>query len=185
MEVLIHQYVNGQSFPCEAVQRTISSLRSALIELQIQPGTIIGGMTKKLISAISPFLASETWAESWPIDQTVFHNAYASYFIDYFRNEDLQSCGHFHRYFLQFMFDNRQAIGTNLMKFEIASRNSIIGGRTPICIAICAEESRIKKLGWDGAAASSQEYLEAINGAYATVLSNPPLIFSIEDLINP
>jgi hypothetical protein len=82
------------------------------------------------------------------------------------------------------MFDNRQAIGTNLMKFEIASRNSVIGGRSPICIGICAEESKIRKLGWDGAAASSQEYLEAINGAYSSVLTNPPLIFSIEKLTN-
>lgn len=184
MGMLIHQYINSQIFPCKVVQETISSLKSTLTELQLDPDSASGGMTKKLLSALTPYLVSTSWRERWPIDRSVQHDAYASFFIDYSLDEDLQACGHHHRYFLQLMFDNRQAIGTNLMKFEIASRNSVIGGRSPICIGICAEESKIRKLGWDGAAASSQEYLEAINGAYSSVLTNPPLIFSIEKLTN-
>ena len=184
MDMIIHQYSNSQTFSCNAILSSISELKAALSDIEVKQDVSGGGMTKKLIGAISPYLESADWKPSWPIDRTVPHNAYASYFIDYSKDQDLDSCGHYHRYFLQFMFDNRQAIGTNLMKFEIASRNSIINGRVPVCIAVCGEEGRIRKMGWDGSAASSQEYLEAINGPYASVLSNTPLILSIDNLHN-
>jgi hypothetical protein len=141
-------------------------------------------MTKRLISALEPYLLDAGWTARWPIDRSVSHDGYASFFIDYHLDEDAKDCGHYHRFFLQLMFDNRQAIGTNLLKFEIASRNSIMNGRMPTCIAICAEDSKVKKLGWDGAAASSQEYLGAIAGPYANVLTSPPIIFSIDRVSN-
>ena len=133
MSVLIHQYINRPIYSCEAVQETILSLKLALLELQLEADSVSGGMTKKLVNGLAPYLSTTSWKERWPIDKSVQHNAYASYSIDYSLDEGAKSCGHFHRYFLQFMFDNRQAVGTNLMKFEIASRNSILAGRSPVC----------------------------------------------------
>lgn len=182
--MVIHQYLSGQLSLCNSALQRIEDLRSALSMLEIHQDSGSGGISKRLISALQGYLLTGGWQSSWPIDKTVSHDGYASFFIDYQLDEELADCRHFHRYFLQFMFDNRQAIGTNLLKFEIASRNSVINGRIPICIAVCAEEGKIRKMGWDGAAASSQEYLSAISGPYSAVLSNPPVILSIESLEN-
>ena len=179
-----HQYVNGPILGCQGVTQTIQVLETVLAQSEVFLDSSSGSTSKKLINALTPKLRMESWRNLWPIDRTVSSNAYASFFIDYYKDENSLNCGHLHRYFLQFMFDNRQAIGTNLIKFEIASRNSLLGNRIPTCIAICAEELSVKKLGWDGGVASSQEYLDAINGPYLSILTNPPMIFSIENLTN-
>ena len=120
--------------------------------------------------------------QNFPIDSSVSSNDYASFFIDFYLDTPSESCGHGHRFLLQFMFDNRQAIGTNLLKFDIASRNAALRERQTTSIALCVEKSRVRQLGWDGSAASAQEYIDAVLGPYNKVITNIPVVFAIDNL---
>ena len=88
-------------------------------------------------------------------------------------------CGHKHRFFSEFCFDNRQAIGTNLLKFQVAAANSRFHGYSPLGFLICADGFSIKNYGWDGGVASYQEYDHAIRIPYKNILNEPPILISI------
>lgn len=182
--MIIHQYLSGQTSLCAPSQVILNELKGELQRIEVSPGNSSGGMSKRLSASLQSFFESSGWTSMWPIDKSVPYDSYASFFIDYQLDKDDTACGHMHRYFLQLMFDNRQAIGTNLLKFEIASRNSLISGRMPVCMAVCIEDGQVRKLGWDGAAASAQEYLVAIAGPYSCILTCSPIIFSIQNTVN-
>lgn len=177
----INQYPVGKSDVCGESSKTVADILRLfeLVEIVDSDGL---KMSSKVTSALYPVLVAAGWKQRFPIDNSVGHDDYESFFIDYFLDENSETCGHKHRYLLQFMFDNRQAIGTNLLKFDIAAKNSSEHNRVVTNIGICVEKSVIRKLGWDYSAASAQEYINAIVGPYKKVLNNPPLVLAIEKL---
>lgn len=179
--MLINQYQNNQNTLCVPAQSVIDSVRRILESKSVQ-GSGSSGMSQKVKDALIPELVIEGWRENFPIDQSVAHNDYASFYIDMFLDLPSNGCSHLHRFLLQFMFDNRQAIGTNLLKFDVAAYNAHNHNRNTTTIGLCVEKDHIKKLGWDGSLGSAQEYLHAITGPYGSILKNPPIIFAIKNL---
>lgn len=176
----INQYSNGQSPKCAHALRVLNDIKELLENTDVPIGDK-SGMTSKVREALLPSLLTMGWKSKFPIDKSVTYDDYASFFVDMYLDEPEFECEHSHRYLLQFMFDNRQAIGTNLIKFDVAAYNATKHNRLTTSIALCAEKNEIKRLGWDGSAASAQEYLDAITGPYRSLIKNPPYIFSIKN----
>ena len=177
----VNQYLCGQEFLCAPASLIVGETLTSLRKEKIYE-TNRTGLTQQLKNLFGPILQNNGWKQNFPIDSSVSSNDYASFFIDFYLDTSSESCGHGHRFLLQFMFDNRQAIGTNLLKFDIASRNAALHERQTTSIALCVEKSRVRQLGWDGSAASAQEYIDAVLGPYNKVLTNIPVIFAIDNL---
>lgn len=177
----INQYSNGQNPKCAPAAGVIDDIKNLLTSTAVST-EVKSGMTSKVKDALLPELRILGWKDKFPIDKSVTYDDYASFFVDMYLDTPEQECSHSHRFLLQFMFDNRQAIGTNLIKFDIAAYNAAKSNRLTTAIAICAEKNEIKKLGWDGSAASAQEYLNAITGPYESIIKFPPYIFSIKEI---
>jgi hypothetical protein len=105
--------------------------------------------------------------------------ANANYTIDYqLRNMQVSSRNELVS--IELAFDNRQTIGTNLLKLESASRKfrDDTGG---VCISfLMAPADSLKTKGyWNGAVASASEYSWAIRKAYAFCLQSPLVLLTV------
>ena len=154
------------------------------IKALLEAGTLdkakAGKPTDRVEDFLADYLDSHNWHEEWLIDNSVAHNDYAYNKIDWYLDASSCECGNKHRFFLEFFFDNRQAIGSNLLKFEIATQNAKVNGIKTLPIAICGSKEALTKFGWDGGVGSKEEYRAAIAGPYSSVIKNPPLLFSVE-----
>ena len=166
---------------CLFEQNLLVEMNSTLQEfLKLEPNETLKA-TERLRVHLEPLLRKYSWSSNWPIDKSVSKDGFANFFIDRFLEEpESNEKTHRHRFFLQFMFDNRQSLGGNLLKFEVASRNAQAKGIQVTSIAITGSRKTLKQLGWDGAIATTSEYESAICGAYSNVVLNPPYIFSLE-----
>lgn len=135
-----------------------------------------------LKSRLAAELFEVGWKKNFEIDSKI-SNEYPSaiFTIDYFLDIKDADCSHKHRFFLEISFDNRQNLGTNLLKFEVASMNSHKFEFKTLPLLICADEAILKKYNWDGAIADIWEYDHAIRIPYADVLREIPVLISIRD----
>jgi hypothetical protein len=79
---------------------------------------------------------------------------------------------------LELFADNRQAIASNLLKLELAGKNfKHIGNALGIGITLGKD---LKKQGWDGATASSEEYEFALFHTYASFIKMPLALISLD-----
>lgn len=98
---------------------------------------------------------------------------YANYLMDAVVDEYKSDCGHNHRINLQLFLDNRQAIGTNLLKFEIsADRFQTTDFDKALAIGITVDKDCKKRLKIDGSVATFSEYEKACNNAYLEILKS-------------
>lgn len=99
--------------------------------------------------------------------------SYANYLMDAVLDEYDSICGHNHRINLQLFLDNRQAIGTNLLKFEISSNRFEISKKNrALAIAISIDKNCKKILNIDNSVATYSEYEKACNTAYVDILKS-------------
>ena len=164
---------------CETQLETIQVLIRLLEKVDL-PQNSKEGTTSILRSQIDEDLALSGWQDGHLIDHQVsLEYPTANYTMDLSLDGLTNGCNHKHRYSLEFCFDNRQAVGTNLLKFEVASRNAITQNWNPLPILVCATAGAVKQFGWDGGVASYQEYDHAIRIPYKSVLENPPVLLAI------
>jgi len=140
-------------------------------------------LTKQIKSATEILFSSPNGRIGFKFDGTIPDEyTITNYLIDGVADLDSNSCSHKHRFLVEFCFDNRQAIGTNLLKFELAS--SIYEekiNQKAMCFLICADKSSIKKLGWDGGVGSSEEYENALRGPYSKLFHSAPVLVVIRN----
>lgn len=83
------------------------------------------------------------------------------------------------RLFCQFevLGDNREAIGTTLLKLEMANRgNKTLGESLSVGIAL---EKNLRNAGWDGAVGTFDEYEHAIISTYADFLTTGHVLLGL------
>jgi len=91
---------------------------------------------------------------------------HANYTVDAIYKAGANELGGF-QFAVEACFDNRQSIGTNLLKFEIARQNS----QNPMFgLIIAGNRELLKEYGWDGSIASAEEYESAMTSAYAEII---------------
>lgn len=87
------------------------------------------------------------------------------------------ACEYKHRFFLEACFDNRQAIGTNLLKFVTAqNKYEEKASCRGLAFLICGDKRTLKNLGWDGSIGSSEEYEFALRNPYQQILKYAPIL---------
>jgi hypothetical protein len=79
---------------------------------------------------------------------------------------------------LELFADNREALGTNLLKLQIANEvNGVIGETLGIGIVLSAT---LKKAGWDGSVATEDEYEYAMRHTYAKFILTPVVLLAVD-----
>jgi hypothetical protein len=77
------------------------------------------------------------------------------------------NCALKHRIYFHCMFDNRQSIGTNLLRLRIAKENGNLNGFSSIkVIGLVVDGGSRGKLGWDNSVGCYEEYFMALTAAY-------------------
>ena len=107
------------------------------------------------------------------------NRATSNYKIDYqSRNRDASNAKNLVS--LELVFDNRQAIGTNLLKLESSARQFVFdtGGTSLSLIVVPSQD--LKNLGyWDKSVAIGPEYSWAIRKAYNFLLTSPLVLITV------
>jgi hypothetical protein len=98
---------------------------------------------------------------------------YANYKMDAVKDGYGLDCKHEHRIMLQKCLDNRQAIGTNLLKFEIGTKEfSREDSRMATSFLVCASKQFKKQFELDGSVATFEEYEVAVRFAYSNFIES-------------
>jgi hypothetical protein len=166
---------------CEIVIETIRELRSKL-ETVIIESSVGASASKQLKTHMYNKLVVEGWRPQFKISKQVSAvYPLANFVLDAMRDFSSGNCMHTHRFFVEFCFDNRQAIGSNILKFEVASRIAHEASFQPVSVLICAETDALRYFGWDGSIASASEYEYALRAIYRDIVKFPPIILALHN----
>lgn len=166
---------------CQIVIDTIKTLQVSLEAVIIETSTETSA-SKQVKDHMFNQLIAEGWRPRFKIDRNV-SDLYplANYVLDAIKDFSSEDCKHTHRFFVEFCFDNRQAIGSNVLKFEVASRAAAESNYLPVPVLICADSDALKHFGWDGSIASANEYEYALRVIYKSIIHNPPIILALRN----
>jgi hypothetical protein len=163
-------------FGCKAPRLALNQLVEQLGNIELGRG--IGGSVQAKILLSQPS-ADFGWETDFLVTQQASRDyPDANFKMNYLWVSHGCPCGERHKVFVHRCFDNRQAIGTNLLRFVLAHQAGLRG--TPdssAYVAIVADE-KAKRAAWDGSVGSYEEYFFSLNGGYK-VLPMPPLDFLI------
>ena len=114
---------------------------------------------------------------SWLRKQSVRHEVPRSlgrtgFEVDFLKIFRETPCGQAHPAVMELAFDNRQAIGTNLLKLEVAAAGAQNTSQIGFGILVCPGDNILKVRGWDGAVGASSEYESAIRDGYSGILKS-------------
>jgi hypothetical protein len=120
-----------------------------------------------------------TKESGWQANFLAFTNVSASvpkknYIVDFVFDFEMDTCPNKHRVVLEVCFDNRQAIGTNLLKLDKAVSDFVSKqGREAEAILVCADRRTLDFGGWDSGVADEEEYQIALSQGYKSYLKAP------------
>jgi hypothetical protein len=166
---------------CEIAIDTIKTLQSSLEAVIIETSTDTSA-SKQVKDHMFNQLVKDGWRPRFKIDKNVTDlYPLANYVLDAMQDIPAESCNHLHRFFVEFCFDNRQAIGSNILKFEVASRGALEASFMPVPILICADSDALKHFGWDSSIASANEYEYALRVVYRNIINHPAIILALRN----
>lgn len=91
-------------------------------------------------------------------------------------------CGKRHKLYIHLCFDNRQALGTHLLRFKLAEgRDGPLENEENLYVAVVADHRSKKLYGWDNAVASQAEFEQALNEQYQDVLELSLTLLIVRD----
>jgi hypothetical protein len=167
---------------CPVETEVLRQLKSDLESIFVSKNTAVSA-SKQIKDATGLVFSSGNWRQPFQFDTDVSDVfPVTNYQLDAALDTEKEKCGHRHRILVEHCFDNRQAIGTNLLKFQLASsiyENTLNSVALPILI--CADKPSLKSLGWDGSIGSSEEYENAIRGPYKSTLTVSPILLVIRN----
>ena len=173
MKLECRQYGRSASgTTCSEVERELNTLRKMLSAVLIGEDS----ETSPSETIKRPFKA---WANlnGWKFNQLIDGTwesalSVANYKILGIKDLPNSECGHRHRIYFHTFFDNRQVIGTNLLRLQVAleyfeaSENSL--GHA---VALIPDSNARSKFGWDNSVGTNEEYVAAILGPYKSHLT--------------
>lgn len=97
-----------------------------------------------------------------------------NYVLDLMSDKNFGNCNQRHRLLVELCFDNRQAIGTNVFKLQVAAQQfqARTGGKA-YCLIVCGDRKALKKGQWDSGVGDEEEYQIAISTGYREFLTSP------------
>ena len=160
----------------ECFKSDLRTIRSRLSALKLDDFDCPGPKSNVIRRAVSPVLSSRGWNRDVLVAPSITRvGPKRNYLLDGVHLLAKPSCPGAHRLAIEVCFDNRQAVGTNLLKFELAShfdqRGSVARNRRLFLgLIIAGDREFLNTLGWDPAVASADEYEIALRSAYGEVL---------------
>jgi len=164
---------------CSIVVDTINALQKSLEAVVIE-SSVDSSASKQLKNYMFNQLITDGWRPQFKISKKVSEvYPLANYIVDVMHDFSSDKCNHTHRFFVEFCFDNRQAIGSNILKFEAASRAAVESNYLPVPVLVCADAEALKFFGWDGSIAGASEYEYALRVVYRDIMHYPPIILAL------
>lgn len=160
---------------CKVPRNALDALTRGISQVDLAEG---GGSAQ-----VKKLLASKAQEEGWESDFLVSNAVSkdfpdANFKINYLWVSQNCPCGVRHKVFAHRCFDNRQAIGTNLLRFMVASLSRTKSQNDDYTFAAIVADEKAKRLAWDNAIGSYEEYFFAINGGYEAMML-PPVDFLV------
>lgn len=167
MEIEVKEVPKGRlDSICDVEKAEIKRIKDLFSTIKLEEQ--LGPSTKQIETKLLPILKENGWELNFKFDSStasIFPTA--NYTLDAIKNISDDKCSHKHRFLLELCFDNRQAIGTNLLKFQAATRKfETEASNKAISILVCGERSALVSLNWDGGVASHSEYENALRTVY-------------------
>lgn len=158
-------------------QSLVLELKANLASVDIQRGLRNRSRSLKVeIQQSNSAGSAFKWVKHSIFSDRSLKQASAGYLIDA-RAECSRSCGSFHQVNVVFCLNNREAIGTNFLKLEVAAvqeirnhQNQALTDKNVLGLLITLDREMLDFGGWDGAYADSTEYVLAYNLAYKSVI---------------
>lgn len=164
---------------CQIVKESIKTLQASLEAVIIETSTDTSA-SKQVKDHMFNQLVMDGWRPRFKIDKNISElYPIANYILDAMQDFSSDDCNHIHRLLVEFCFDNRQAIGSNILKFEVASRSALESNVHPVPILICADPEALKHFGWDASIANANEYEYAVRDVYRKIIQHPPIILAL------
>lgn len=175
-EVIANEYFRAEFSREKEVSELISGLTD---ELNVLEPTFSKGSNSSaaLRLAIGKFLGD--WNRDLLIQKDFPSRRFPSSHVqvDFQKEFFLQESSRKLQVTLEIFGDNRQALASNLLKLELAGRNFAKFGAS-VGIGVCIGD-RLKKLGWDGSTATSDEYEFGLIHTYSRFIQTPIVLVSV------
>lgn len=127
--------------------------------------------TKLIKDHLTLHLSGLGWQKNQQVNQSVpLIFAGTNFKTDFTKLFRATLCGKDHQVSIELAADNRQVIGTNLLKLEVSSREyEAATGNVGFGFVICPGHGVGERVGWDKAVADSSEYENAIRVGYGNI----------------
>jgi len=157
----------------------VQELRSNLSSVDIQKGLRNRSRSLKFeIQKVNSQSSTFKWAKHSIFSDRSLKKVSAGYLIDA-RAECSQTCGSYHQINIVICLNNREALGTNFLKLEVAAVQEIrnhqheaLTDKNVLGLLISLDRELLKFGGWDSSYADSSEYQIAYNMAYKSVIKS-------------
>jgi hypothetical protein len=166
-------------FQCLSTQ--LESILSSFGALDLASLNPESSSTSQIRSWADEILQVETWSRRALVtDDFPSGVSPANYEVDYQKRFACDSCHQPHQISIELGFDNRQAVGTNLLKIDLASQSFHKKyGSASIGIIVVTNTIGRQRGRWDGAVAIDYDYSWARRKAYASYLDTPILLLTL------
>jgi hypothetical protein len=177
--------VRRENLSAAALVEKQECVKTLLSDLQTEIGLSLASLTlaspratDSLLRAIQPALLG--YKKKVLVFPGLAHGSpQANYTVDFLTTLRETQCGHIHQVTIELCFDNRQAIGTNLLKANMANRLlPNLNGNSAVAVLLVAD-SKIKAKSYDSSVGDEEEYESALLSAYSAELSTPIVLFTL------
>jgi hypothetical protein len=173
MKIEIRSENDSQLRKCESVKAAEAKLVSFLQGIEFDVN-LVGSASNKIKGPLFTWAIANGWKKSRLADPGIPTGiSTAIYKINLTLDLPKSSCQHHHRIFFQAFFDNRQAIGTNLLRLSIAKNyfEKKESNRAHI-IGLVVDSNSKSKFGWDKSVGTLEEYEYAASKIYDFALNS-------------
>jgi hypothetical protein len=143
----------------------------------------LGNSTKQLKQFLDAWFESDSWIGGQTVDNKFPRTEYpfSNYVLDWQKISYCERHGKALALNFEYCFDNRQSIGTNLLKMETINRRlEKENAHESYGVLLTATSKAINANGWNGAAACTDEYENAILHGYEQILTSKICVLSLK-----
>lgn len=162
----------SKSGMCEVISQEIDFIRATLSRVDFDSSNT--GPSQAVKAALGALDSREGWEKKFLIARDA-HSALstANYSVNYLFVQNQCTCKKKHKVFFHVCFDNRQAIGTNLLRMKIGLDSARSDQDDYYSVALVMDVRSKKRFGWDNAAGTFQEYAHALEIQYSNIFELP------------
>lgn len=167
MKIEIREAKNTLKSDCGFVQAIRRELRDFLEGLLLDADSELPASNKIKIPLFH-WAESHGWKKNRIVNPGIPSGISTSiYKVNLLKDIPNCSCGSHHRIFFHAFFDNRQAIGTNLLRLEVAKKyfEQIETNKAEL-IALVLDSKSKEYFGWDNSVGTVEEYEYALTKIY-------------------